>query len=323
MENSLDINFLSSLSTDDLTSLQNWIEELKKQKKLESKEVPTISEYGKIYNHKFSTTFSKSYLRSIDLTFKHATSFWGTDTKLTKLTVRDFEDFKIDLMKHAPKAYKIFLRTLSAALNVAVEWGYLIENPLLKIKFPKRQQVKTDYLTREELDKILKHTFSQIMQNIIQFGFFTGCRLNEILSLMWNDVDISKKMITVGSENFTTKNRLSRIIPMSKIVFEIILQQRRISRESDKVIFCKPNGFRYNRDYVSRKFKKAIRQAGLRESISFHMLRHSFASELVSLGVPINTLQSLLGHQSIVSTQVYLHANKDQLINAINRLDAA
>ena len=168
MHNSVDINFLSSLSSDDLTALQDWIEDLKKQKKLESKKAPTISEYHNIYVRNFVSTFSTSYIRSIDLTFKHAIEFLKANKKLSELTVKDFEEFKIDLMKHAPKAYKIFLRTLSAALNVAVEWGYIAENPLLKIKYPKRQQVKTDFLTREELGIILKCTTSQIMRNIFQ-----------------------------------------------------------------------------------------------------------------------------------------------------------
>ena len=323
MKSQSKIELLSNLSMDELSTIERLIIKLKEQKEKDFKNCPSIIRYWEIYVQFASSTFSSSYVRSINLSFKHFADYFGPDKKLAELTVKDFEEFKIDLMKHAPKAYKIFLRTLSAALNVAVEWGYLIENPLLKIKFPKRQQVKTDYLTREDLDKILRHTSSQIMRDIFQFGSLTGCRLNETLSLTWKDVNIVEKMVTIGSENFITKNRRYRIIPMSKIVYEIILRQKSISGDHNQIIFCKPNGFRYNRDYVSRKFKKSVRLACLQESICCHQLRHLFASELVSLGVPINTLQSLLGHQSIVSTQVYLHANKDQLINAINRLDAA
>ena len=323
MKSQPEIELLSNLSLDELSTIEKLIKSMKEKKARNFKKSPSIKSYWESYVKYASSTFSSSYVRSINLSFKHFANYFGNKKTLAKLTIKDFEDFKINLMKHAPKAYKIFLRTISAALNVAKDWGYLSDNPLLKIKYPKRQQVKPVFLNRNELNKILEQTPSQTMSDIIQFAFFTGCRLAEILNLTWNDIDMVNKLISIGSETFETKTRMCRTIPMSQRVYEILRDRENLRKETDKVVFCKLDGFKYNRDYVSRRFKKSVRKAKLNEAITFHKLRHSFSSELVSQGVPINVLQALLGHQSLISTQVYVHSNREQLVNAIKRLDAA
>lgn len=85
--------------------------------------------------------------------------------------------------------------------------------------------------------------------------------------------------------------------------------------------FSKSNSFPFNRDYVSRAFKKVVRKADLREKIHIHILRHSFASNLALKGVPITVLKDLLGHSSIVVTQIYSYSNMDSLKSAIQKFD--
>jgi len=72
---------------------------------------------------------------------------------------------------------------------------------------------------------------------------------------------------------------------------------------------------------VSRSFLHARRKAGLSEDIHFHSLRHSFASTLAIKGVPLVCLKDMLGHASIVTTQIYAHSNMDSLKNAIQKFD--
>jgi len=90
----------------------------------------------------------------------------------------------------------------------------------------------------------------------------------------------------------------------------------------DEYVFCKSTGFPYTGDYVSKKFKKACTEAGIRDSIHFHSLRHSFASNLVQRGVPLYVIKELLGHSSISVTEIYSHLTLDSLRDAVALLDA-
>jgi len=76
-----------------------------------------------------------------------------------------------------------------------------------------------------------------------------------------------------------------------------------------------------NEDYVSKRFKRAVRSTGLNEDIHFHTLRHSFASNLIQKGASIYVVKELLGHESISTTQIYSHLQSENLSQAVSLLD--
>ena len=86
-------------------------------------------------------------------------------------------------------------------------------------------------------------------------------------------------------------------------------------------MFCKENGKAFTGDYVSKKFKRACKAAGMDKAIHFHSLRHSFASNLAQKGVSLYVIKELLGHSSISTTEIYSHLNMDSLKEAIRILD--
>ena len=90
------------------------------------------------------------------------------------------------------------------------------------------------------------------------------------------------------------------------------------NRKGDYV-FSK-SGILFRQEFISKKFKKAVRASGLSDKIHFHTLRHSFASNLVQNGVSLYVVKELLGHESISTTQIYSHLNQDNLVNAISKL---
>jgi site-specific recombinase XerD len=89
----------------------------------------------------------------------------------------------------------------------------------------------------------------------------------------------------------------------------------------DSFVFSKSNGFPFRKEYVSKKFKNIIRKAGLAESIHFHTLRHSFVTNLIDRGAPINTVRDLAGHSSLAVTEIYCHSNLESLRNAVTRFN--
>jgi integrase len=312
-------NIENEFSLDDIEKLQQLLSSIKKQKKERLNDSPTIKNFYLEYVNYVETTLSGSYLRSIKLSFKILIDDFGKDKKITGISVKDAEDFKIRRIKTAPKGYKVYLRTLKAAFNKAVDWGFIDANPFAKIKFRKTQIIKPSYLTEDEFNKILPLTASPDLKNLFVFCFYTGIRLSEAVNLRWRNINIKQKILTVGDNEFTTKNARQRVIPLCSQVMKILLPSP--ARKPEAFVFSKSNGFRFKKEYVSKKFKDISRRAGLNEDIHFHSLRHSFASNLAMKGVPIVTIKDLLGHSSIVTTQIYSHSNVESLINALSKFD--
>ena len=144
-------------------------------------------------------------------------------------------------------------------------------------------------------------------------------RLNEILSMTWQWIDFQSDVITIrNSQQFQTKNKKERIIPLHHRVKEIFT--RRHNTDLNQLVFYRVPGIKLNAGFVSKKFKKAVREANLNPDYHFHTLRHSFASNLVQRGVSLYTLKELLGHGSVKTTEIYSHLQADNLTQAVNLL---
>ena len=118
----------------------------------------------------------------------------------------------------------------------------------------------------------------------------------------------------------TTKNKKTRTVPICEELWNFLNSIKGNKKVSD-FVFSKSNGFPFNRDYVSRCFKRAVRAAGLDEDLHLYSLRHSTATNLALKGVPLVVIKELLGHSSIVTTQIYSHADLDSLQKAVGKFD--
>ena len=312
-------NIEKEFSLDDIDKLQQLLLSIKDQKKEKLNDSPTLEKFYDEYVNYVKITLSSSYLRSVKLSFKILMDDFGKDKKLPEISVKDAEDFKIRRIKTAPKGYAVYIRTIRAAFNIAVDWELIPSNPFGKIKFRKTQITKPLYLTENEFNKILPLTASPDLKNLFIFCFYTGIRLSEAVNLRWRNLNLKQKLLTIGDSEFTTKNARQRVIPLCGQVMSVLKQN--LVKNADSFVFSKSNGFPFRKEYVSKKFKDISRRAGLNEDIHFHSLRHSFASNLAMMGVPIVTIKDLLGHSSIVTTQIYSHSNVESLINAVSKFD--
>ena len=312
---------LEKYSYEDICNLQSLLDKIKTQKKVERDSKYCIINFYREYIKYIESTFSKAYLKSVKLSFSHFFNFSDKEKLLKDFTVKDAEDFKIYLMERAPKGYLVYLRTLKASFNVAKDWGWISVNPFTKIKFGRKQQVRPKFLSRSELNLILKNEKSQELADMYLFSSHTGCRLDETVNVKRKNIDIKNRHLTIGDSCYTSKNGKFRVIPISDELYDKVLKKK-INIDKEAYVFTKSNSpFPFNKDYVSRSFKDARRRSGLSEEIHFHTLRHSFASNLAIKGVPITVIKELLGHSSIVVTQIYSHSNMESLKSAIQKLN--
>ncbi|MFX0211364.1 MAG: site-specific integrase, partial [Candidatus Hodarchaeota archaeon] len=151
------------------------------------------------------------------------------------------------------------------------------------------------------------------LKPIVVTALHTGMRRGEILSLKWDQVNLSKRIIRVEK----TKSGKIRYIPINDVLFEELIKLKKQNGKSDYV-FLYPRTKKPIAD-VKTAFNAAKEDAGIKD-LRFHDLRHTFASRLVERGVDIITVMDLLGHHSVVVTQRYTHSKADQKMNAVQNL---
>ena len=295
-----------------LTEFEKLIEQKKHIQQIK------VSRFELEYKTFIQSVYTKKYLSSIEYSFRKLTQHLQNDVVLATINKRTAENFLYTIFRTSEHAAYLHLRTLKAAFNKAITWQYISSNPWKGIKLPKIPSNHPVFISTAELGTILSKIKELDIRDIIIVAYYTGMRLSEVLNLQWNSIDIKNSNLTVSSnEHFVVKNKKDRIIPIHPIVGNLL--KPRLTKKTGEYIFSK-SGILYRQEYISKKFKKAVRDAELPEKIHFHTLRHSFASNLVQNGISLYVVKELLGHSSISTTQIYSHLKNDNLVNAIATL---
>lgn len=306
---------------DALKFLSNFSNELKKKNKIK---FITLKQFKTEYFSFVKSTLSDGYYKNVEFTFKLLTDKFGDDVSLKRINTYQVESLLIERFNEAKYATSLALRVLKSAFNKAVDWNYLNENPITKIKLPKIVKPFPVFISEDELKKVIDKETRKDFKDIYLFGFHTGCRISEILNMKWNAVDFNNKIIAVKNDKtFTTKNKKDRIIPINNKLLEMLKVRIPFITSIDKsdYIFEKTKGVIYRADTVSKCFKEVVREAKLDERVHIHTLRHSFASNLVKNNVSLYVVKELLGHKDIQTTQIYAHLTVDSLRNAVKVLE--
>ena len=223
----------------------------------------------------------------------------------------------------APKGIKTYRSTIQAEFSEFKELNYVEENPFSKIKLPKLQKGEMVVVNNEEQKMIITYLIEKgknVIADMVEFSLNSGMRGGEVVNLRWGDVERNNRLIKVGSKNYKTKSRKIRTIPFNSKMEKIIIENFETQKNNSKseFIFSQKNGKPYKVDTISKTFKKAVRDLGLPEELHWHCLRHTAASNWVNNKVPIYTVQKLLGHANVNTTQIYAKVNLQELRDAVN-----
>jgi site-specific recombinase XerD len=208
------------------------------------------------------------------------------------------------------------IRAIKSFFSCCKRWQITQINPIEGTRQLRVPQKIPAYMSYEELHRLLEIIKSdQWLYDIVKFAAYTGARLGEITNLDWKNIDLENRNIYIQSSiNFQVKSGKMRTIPMSDEIRTLLVE--RCAREG--LVF---KGRRRQKKiypvYLSRQFKKAIREHGFNEELHFHSLRHTFASILAQKGVSLHFIQKLLGHSNISVTQIYSHLETSNLRDAI------
>jgi integrase len=191
------------------------------------------------------------------------------------------------------------------------------------------------YLYRATSDAVLEDDLVRVDRALYLTAAMTGLRQGELLGLRWRDVDWAAQKLRVvrpyvRGKFRTPKSRTSsRAVPMADRVgreLELLFQASAYQAEDDLVFSHPHTGHPLERGQVSKRFKRTLKRAGVRE-VRFHDLRHTFGTRCAAAGVPLRTLQAWMGHADIKTTMVYTHyapgANEAELVNGVFQPDVA
>ncbi len=244
---------------------------------------------------------------------KTLVAFWGPHTELERIASRQIERFKASrLEKVKPATVNKEIGLLKHLLNLAVEWGYLYENPARKVKPLRENNMRLRYLANEEINRLVASA-SGYLKPIITLAVNTGMRRGEIFNLKWSHVDLKNRFVEI----IKSKNGDKRVIPINKTLLEAL---HRLPRRIDSpYVFPGKKGKKLTD--VKKSFRTAMKKAEI-EDFCFHDLRHTFASHLVMAGVPLLTVAELLGHKSIEMTKRYSHLSPNHKAAAVRMLDS-
>jgi site-specific recombinase XerD len=201
-------------------------------------------------------------------------------------------------------------------MKFAEQLGY-IEN--VKLKYPMLREPKKlhAFLTFEEYDKLKRHIRYDMALKRIEFGRHTGMRPAELAYLTWDDIDFEMRIVKVqGKKEWQPKTNEERIIPLSTRALQI-LQELYQNRKS-KWVFSKSNK---PVKTIHRVLATAAKNAGLTKKVTPNMLRHTFATHALMKGADIKSVQEILGHRNLSTTNRYTHAIQEHLRKTVEILD--
>ncbi|MBU0962817.1 MAG: tyrosine-type recombinase/integrase [Nanoarchaeota archaeon] len=240
-----------------------------------------------------------------------------TELKLRKYSYQTIEKYKDVIYKflNSKSTPKDFISSYSEKSRSTIRGNYFalhffyknILNQEFNEKIPlvKKKIVLPNVLNKREILDMIEQTKNIQHRIILMFLYYSGLRLNELLNLRWEDIDIERKTIQLK----IAKGEHQRVIFLHDKLIEIL---NIIGTKKEGLIFLSNRNKKYSGESIQQIVKQAAKRAGIKKRVTPHTFRHSFATHLLEAGADIRYIQQLLGHSNLQTTQIYTHvANKD------------
>jgi integrase len=257
---------------------------------------------------------------------EHIVPFFEERT-LDVIAEPDIAELQADLVKQGKpiKTVSNILVVLGSALRIACEWKYLKGRP--KIRYPKGGLTRFRFLSHEECLRLEEDGATPYWFAMIHLARKAGLRIGELMALEREQVDLSRQVIRVDRAVWrkklsTPKHGRIRNVEISAKTAEVLRAE--IDRLPRGTTLVFPNAHRRMRgeSKCDLGLRRCAKRAGL-EPFGWHVLRHTYASQLVMAGVPLPVVQELMGHSDIRITMRYAHLSPGHRANAVERLDRA
>lgn len=293
-----------------------FLEYLKSERNRSQKTVETYGDSLK--------TFSRFYVKTVAGTHTdEGNEGLGEDLAWESVTtelVREWVVFMLDEQKLSETSVNLHLSGLQAFYRYLLLTGQVKDNPVVKVSRPKKKKRLPTFLRQQEMDRLLDEQmfiddfWGRRDRLIILMLYMTGMRRAELLSLKDEDIRCDEMLVKV-----TGKRDKQRLIPFGQELLDAVrdyLEAR--SREFGQcegfaTFFCGKKGQAMSPTEIERVVKENLSKVTNQRKRSPHVLRHTFATTLLNNGADLQSIQKLLGHESLKTTEIYTHVSFEEM----------
>ena len=212
------------------------------------------------------------------------------------------------------------IASIRSFFQYLVRHGKAKENPVLDLELPKVERKPPEILSLEKVERLLEQPQGDGAKEMrdkamLELLYATGIRVSELVSLRLQDVNLPLAYIHCGGES---KSRMIPIGAQARLALQRYIEQARramAAPEAGDILFVNCSGKPMTRQGFWKIMKSYAKQAGIEEDITPHMLRHSFAAHLIENGADLRSVQEMLGHSDISTTQMYAKLTNGNLKN--------
>ena len=217
------------------------------------------------------------------------------------------------------------ISALKSYFNYLIFEGHIQKSPMSDIESPKLEKKLPEVLTETEIIKLiesfdLNDNFGQRNRTIIEVLYGTGIRVSELINLKLSNIFFKENIMKI-----TGKGNKERFVPIGNIasseikVYLKIRNKNIIDSKFSDIVFLNRYGRGLTRSMIFKIISDSYKRVGLDKKISPHTLRHSFATHLLKNGADLRTIQLILGHESITTTEIYTHLDTNHLEDVLKK----
>ena len=263
---------------------------------------------------KYSSNTIEAYTRDL----KKFYAF--TKLEASQITEKDIHDYLKYLKQEGIQERSVsrVISCLKSFYKFLLIDKVVTRNPMENIEIPKLKKSLPHALSEEEVNALLEvplvDHFSYRNKAMLELLYASGLRVSELVSLTLQDIDLENASLRVMG-----KGSKERIVPMGEYAcyfVRLYLEEHRIfliKKEYNDYLFLNNHGKKLTRQGFFKIIKERAREAGIKKELSPHTLRHSFATHLLNHGADLRSIQELLGHSDISTTQIYTHVTDAHL----------
>ena len=211
------------------------------------------------------------------------------------------------------------LSVLRSFFKFLTKESYLKINPIASMASPKKEKHLPLFLTEEEITRLIEAAVARDEMGlrdraILETFYSTGIRISELAGLSIDDMDFIGGVVKVLG-----KGRKERIVPIGDVAIRAIRDYLDSRKKESGAAFLNKNGKRISVRGIRNIVDKYLRLASIKQGVSPHTLRHSFATHLLNRGADLRSVQELLGHVNLSTTQIYTHLTTERLKNVYDK----
>lgn len=238
-------------------------------------------------------------------------------TRVQDFTLATVRSFLASLATHKYQRNTTLrkIASLRSFANYLTEQGQLANNPFKLLPAPKREKLLPKFLNTEETNRLINTAaaqgqFATRNRALLELIYSSGLRRSEVTGLKIANVDFFNGVVKVLG-----KGNKQRYVPVTHTALEALRQylSTRTNPQPTDALFLNKNGTPLTGDGLAYIFKTLAIKSNIARKVSPHSLRHSFATHLLNNGCDLRSLQEMLGHKSLLATQVYTHVSLDKL----------